>query len=55
MNKAATLTAWASLLLPISSTYATSVYGPELEGFAYPYAVERFAFSSQQQPLFGDN
>ncbi|RCW62884.1 pimeloyl-ACP methyl ester carboxylesterase [Marinobacter nauticus] len=51
MNKAATLTAWASLLLPISSTYATSVYGPELEGFAYPYAVERFAFSSQQQPL----
>ena len=26
-------------------------YGPELEGFAYPFPVERFAFTSQRQPL----
>jgi len=26
-------------------------YGPELEGFTYPAPVERFEFTSQQQPL----
>ena len=26
-------------------------YGPELEGFAYPFPVERFSFTSQRQPL----
>ena len=26
-------------------------YGPELEGFAYPFPVERFLFTSQRQPL----
>ncbi|MBE7248332.1 MAG: alpha/beta hydrolase, partial [Actinomycetospora chiangmaiensis] len=26
-------------------------YGPELEGFAYPFPVERFIFTSQRQPL----
>jgi pimeloyl-ACP methyl ester carboxylesterase len=26
-------------------------YGPELEGFAYPFPVERFTFQSQRQPL----
>jgi pimeloyl-ACP methyl ester carboxylesterase len=26
-------------------------YGPELEGFAYPFPVERFTFVSQRQPL----
>lgn len=26
-------------------------YGPELEGFTYPFPVERFAFTSQRQPL----
>src|SRR5690606_10249432 len=26
-------------------------YGPQLEGFAYPHPVERFAFESQRQPL----
>src|SRR5437588_2219664 len=30
---------------------ATSAYGPELEGFDYPFPVERFAFTSQRQPL----
>lgn len=51
MSKATTLIAWASLLLPISSTYATTAYGPELQGFEYPYPVENFAFTSQQQRL----
>ncbi len=26
-------------------------YGPELQGFKYPYPVERFKFSSQGQSL----
>ncbi|MBU9385333.1 alpha/beta fold hydrolase [Burkholderia gladioli] len=26
-------------------------YGPELEGFAYPYPVHRYAFTSQREPL----
>lgn len=26
-------------------------YGPELEGFAYPFPVERYTFTSQRQPL----
>ena len=26
-------------------------YGPELEGFTYPFPVERFTFTSQRQPL----
>lgn len=26
-------------------------YGPELEGFAYPFPVARFTFTSQRQPL----
>lgn len=45
------MTICASLLLPASSTHAAAVYGPELEGFEYPYPVERVEFSSQQQPL----
>jgi pimeloyl-ACP methyl ester carboxylesterase len=28
-----------------------AAYGPELEGFAYPFPVERFLFTSQRQPL----
>ena len=30
---------------------ATAVYGPELQGFDYPYPVRRFAFASQRQTL----
>jgi len=30
---------------------AAPVYGPELEGFDYPFPVERFTFTSQRQPL----
>src|SRR3978361_717194 len=29
----------------------TPSYGPELEGFDYPYPVQRFAFTSQRQSL----
>jgi pimeloyl-ACP methyl ester carboxylesterase len=30
---------------------ATPAYGPELEGFDYPYPIQRFAFTSQRQSL----
>jgi len=30
---------------------ATPAYGPELEGFAYPFPVQRFTFPSQRQAL----
>jgi pimeloyl-ACP methyl ester carboxylesterase len=33
------------------ATAATLSYGPELQGFDYPYPVEHFAFSSQGQTL----
>src|ERR1700748_680042 len=29
----------------------TPAYGPELEGFEYPFPVNRFEFTSQRQPL----
>lgn len=29
----------------------TVTYGPELEGFNYPYPLHKFSFQSQQQPL----
>jgi pimeloyl-ACP methyl ester carboxylesterase len=32
-------------------TDATPAYGPELEGFDYPYPIQRFAFTSQRQSL----
>jgi len=51
VNKAVILTAWASLLLPTVNAYAATAYGPELEGFEYPYPVERFELTSQQQDL----
>jgi pimeloyl-ACP methyl ester carboxylesterase len=42
------------VLLPAMATTAqqtTVAYGPELQGFEYPYPVKRFEFTSQQQPL----
>jgi pimeloyl-ACP methyl ester carboxylesterase len=33
------------------ATSATAAYGPELEGFIYPFPVLRFEFSSQRQTL----
>ncbi|KJV46776.1 alpha/beta hydrolase [Pantoea sp. BL1] len=43
------LTAMAAL--PTPSALAANVYGEQLEGFHYPYTLEHFNFSSQQQPL----
>jgi pimeloyl-ACP methyl ester carboxylesterase len=38
-------------VIPATAQTAQTAYGPELEGFAYPYPVERFAFTSQGQPI----
>jgi pimeloyl-ACP methyl ester carboxylesterase len=44
-------------LLTVSAAFASSVsadtasYGPELQGFLYPYPLEQFNFSSQRQTL----
>ena len=35
----------------ISSPASEPAYGPELEGFSYPYPVHQFEFSSQKQQL----
>ncbi|UPG90689.1 alpha/beta hydrolase [Luteibacter aegosomaticola] len=54
------MTAAAVAALAFSVTFNASaadgpasapVYGPELEGFDYPYPVQRFAFRSQRQDL----
>ncbi len=34
-----------------TQTSASASYGPELEGFDYPYPVQHFTFTSQRQPL----
>lgn len=41
----------ASLLLSPFQAVADTEYGPYLEGFEYPYPLQRFDFSSQQQTL----
>lgn len=41
----------ASGLLLQTATAADKVYGEQLEGFAYPYPLQRFTFTSQQQAL----
>lgn len=47
--------ALTSLLLAATlmgcATAKDTTYGPQLQGFKYPYAVERFNFSSQGQSL----
>lgn len=30
---------------------AAPVYGPELQGFAYPHPVQHFSFTSQGEPM----
>jgi hypothetical protein len=35
----------------IPATSPTAAYGPELQGFEYPYPVMQFEFSSQRQTL----
>lgn len=43
--------AFAAACLPIALAADRPVYGPQLEGFDYPHAVERFDFDSQRQGL----
>ena len=38
-------------LAPVAALAATPLYGPELQGFAYPYPVRDFAFESQGESL----
>lgn len=43
-----------ALLISVLSSFsavAASVYGPELQGFTYPYPLHQFTFTSQQQHL----
>ena len=48
---------WMSLLAPLlllpaiaaTARQTTVAYGPELQGFEYPYPVRQFEFVSQQQ------
>jgi pimeloyl-ACP methyl ester carboxylesterase len=40
-----------SLAVPASAETASPSYGPELQGFEYPYPVQYFRFTSQRQPL----
>jgi pimeloyl-ACP methyl ester carboxylesterase len=48
----ALLCAAAAFALPaFAQPAAEPVYGPELEGFDYPYPVQRYAFSSQGEKL----
>ncbi|MDF0533076.1 alpha/beta hydrolase [Shewanella sp. A32] len=39
------------LLNGVANAAAKPAYGPELEGFSYPWPVKQFQFESQQQPL----
>lgn len=41
----------AILSLSSLQAAANTSYGPQLEGFAYPYPIQRFEFGSQQQTL----
>jgi pimeloyl-ACP methyl ester carboxylesterase len=39
------------LAIAASSAARAGPYGPELEGFTYPYPVQHYAFTSQQTPM----
>lgn len=46
------VTYFTCLLAAVGPTYAaSSTYGPELQGFQYPYPVEHFSFQSQGKSL----
>jgi pimeloyl-ACP methyl ester carboxylesterase len=55
-KEASVVSRWSYLIQAAACTAAASagaderaVYGPELEGFDYPFAVQRFSFPSQEQ------
>lgn len=45
------LSAGALLIFSASAAETTPQYGEELQGFAFPYPIEKFAFSSQGESL----
>ncbi|WP_151676787.1 alpha/beta fold hydrolase [Acinetobacter nosocomialis] len=50
-NKLPFLSLFFACLTASSVSYANNVYGEHLEGFKYPYPLQYFNFSSQQQNL----
>ncbi len=47
-----TLTLAAGLSMALAApAWSQPAYGPQLEGYAYPHAVQRFEFTSQGQPM----
>lgn len=50
-NKLPFLSLFFACLTASSVSYANNVYGEHLEGFKYPYPLQYFNFSSQQQDL----
>ncbi len=50
-NPAANAAANAAADAAANAAAAEPAYGAELEGFDYPFPVQRFAFTSQRQPL----
>lgn len=50
-NRSFTVAALFLLLSCQATAQTEAAYGPELEGFAYPWPVERFQFQSQRQTL----
>jgi pimeloyl-ACP methyl ester carboxylesterase len=51
MRVSAVITALAIALAPLASHAAEPVYGPELQGFDYPWPVSHFRFTSQGDAL----
>jgi len=43
--------AWLALVVANGPARADATFGPELEGFAYPYPLAHYRFVSQRQPL----
>ncbi|WP_228134028.1 alpha/beta fold hydrolase [Acinetobacter nosocomialis] len=50
-NKLPFLSLFFACLTASTVSYANNVYGEHLEGFKYPYPLQYFNFSSQQQNL----
>ncbi|MDR3532430.1 MAG: alpha/beta hydrolase [Rhodopila sp.] len=51
MRVSAVITALAIALAPTASPRAAPAYGPELQGFAYPWPVSHYRFTSQGDAL----
>ncbi len=51
LKKCVAVTLASAALLSATPALAANVYGEQLEGFRYPYPLQHFNFSSQQQAL----